>query len=159
MVIALLAFCLSACAQTKYGISRVYAFTAERQPGNIPVDENGKSLYHGPDTLNFIYIESGKQQVLWDMAWKNGRTYSVEVVRVNENPLVIGERKSDNNKMIITRAGGNTLWRVSLVPSENNIPAPQKLRYNEILLRGKFGGKTIFQKIAQPVELLLPPSV
>jgi len=161
------------CDSVHFGIRAIHAFWAIHIPGNIPVDpESGRPLYHGPDTLNTVYIETGAgvQGIQWEAAWKNNRIYSITVILISKPSLEIGTRKADNQKVILTPAKGNKLWRLELTPlfpgsegpakPEGAYPMPpEKLRPGEILLRGKCGKKTFFQKIGSQVELVLPRSV
>jgi hypothetical protein len=148
----------SCCAQSKYGIKRITAFYALRTPGNIPVDENGRELYSGPDTIHTIYIEvSGKNTVKWEDAWKNNNYYTVISTKITQVTFEAGMDKN-SNKVILKPATGNTLWQLSLSPSEIKMTKPAKAFQDEIILLGKYNGKKIIQKISKLTELVLPPS-
>jgi hypothetical protein len=150
----------SSCAQSKYGIKKITAFYALRTPGNIPVDENGRELYNGPDTIHTIYIEvSGKNTVKWEDAWKNNNYYTIISTKIAQATFEAGMGKIANSRVVIKPAAGNTLWQLSLSPSETNTSKPSKGAENEIILQGKFNGKKITQKINKQTELVLPPSV
>lgn len=151
---------ISSCAQSKYGIKKVTAFYALRTPGNIPVDENGRELYSGPDTIHTIYIEvSGKNTIKWEDAWKNNNYYTVISTKITQATFEAGMDKTANSRVIIKPSAGNTLWQLSLSPSETKITNPAKALHNEIILRGKYKEKKITQKISNLTELVLPPSV
>ena len=146
------------CSQTKYGIKKIYAFSAERLPGNIPVDAQGNSLYKGPDTLNTIYIETSGKDIQWNSAWKNGKMYSINAMLIIGLPYEAGIKKSNNQKVLISAAPGSKLWQLELVPAEGKKKSPVKARPGEIILEGIYKGKKIIQKIDKQVELALPPS-
>ncbi len=150
---------LLSCAQGKYGIKKIRAFSAEQIPGNIPVDEKGQSMYKGPDTLYTIYIESTGKKIDWDSAWKNDRTYTVVTTLVAEKSLEAGTEKNTGKKIVLTPRNGNQLWMLQLVPAENKTRAPGSLKPGEIILRGRFDNKTIFQAVKGLTELNVFPSV
>lgn len=150
---------VSSCAQSKYGIKKITAFYALRTPGNIPVDENGKELYSGPDTIHTIYIEvSGKNTVKWEDAWKNNNYYTVISTKITQATFEAGMGKTANSRIIIKPAAGNTLWQLSLSPLETKPAKPAKALHDEIILQGKYNGKKVIQKISKQTELVLPPS-
>jgi hypothetical protein len=149
---------ISSCAQSKYGIKKITAFYALRAPGNIAVDEKGNELYSGPDTIHTIYIEvSGKNTVKWEDAWKNNNYYTLIGTKITQAIFEAGMDKN-NNKVILKPATGNTLWQLSLSPSEIKMTKPAKAFQDEIILLGKYNGKKIIQKISKLTELVLPPS-
>jgi hypothetical protein len=149
---------LSSCAQSKYSIKKITAFYALRTPGNIAVDEKGNELYSGPDTIHTIYIEvSGKNTVKWEDAWKNNNYYTLISTKITQAIFEAGMDKN-SNKVILKPATGNTLWQLSLSPSETKTSKPGKGVANEIIIQGKYNGKKIIQKISKLTELVLPPS-
>jgi hypothetical protein len=158
-LLSFICIAISSCAQSKYGIKKITAFYALRTPGNIPVDENGRELYSGPDTVHTIYIEvSGKNIIKWEDAWKNNNFYTVISTKITQAAFEAGMEKTENSKVIIKPAAGNTLWQLSLSPSETKTAKPPKSLENEIILQGKYNGKKIIQKINKLIELVLPPS-
>lgn len=160
-----LSFCLlffvtlSSYAQTKYGIKNIYAYYAQHLPGNIPVDDNGNSLYKGPDTLITVYIETTGQEPHWSNAWRGNKVYSIVTTLIKQPTIEAGIRKSSNQKILVSPAKGNCLWQLEFVPQESRMLPPQKMKPGEIILRGKYKSKTFLQKISRLIELRLPDSV
>lgn len=145
------------CAQSRYPIKNVYAVYKVHLPGNIAVDENGNEIA-SRDTLNFIYIESPTKNIVWDAAWKNGTTYFIRPTLIDSNPFDAGINAITNENMVIHISDNNRLWQLQLIPSEKKLPVPSKIVHDEILLQGKYRGKTILQKINNQVKLHSIPS-
>jgi hypothetical protein len=128
-------------------------------PGNIPVDENGRSLFKGPDTLITIYAEISGKEPEWKTAWRNGKSYSVYSSLISQVPYEAGTNEKDGKKMILKPAAGNKLWQLTLQPTDKKNISPLQLKAGELMLSGKFMGKNFYYKIASPVQLTTPPSV
>jgi hypothetical protein len=152
-------YSLASCSQTMFSIKKINAFFVEKMPGNIPVDENGKSLFKGPDTLITVYAEISGKEPEWKTAWRNGKTYTVSASLVSQTPYEAGTRESDGKKVMLTPASGNKLWRLTLMESNIEIKLPQKLKPGELILLGKSGSKFIYKKIPSLVQLTTLPSV
>jgi hypothetical protein len=146
-----------ACAQTKYAIKNIYAIYKVHLPGNIALDENGKEI-SSRDTLNFIFIESPTKGIHWDTAWKNGKTYFILPTLIDTNSFDAGTVAMTNQNMVIHTSGNNKLWQLQLILSERSVPPPSELVPGEILLRGIYQGKRIFQKVKNQLELNSTPS-
>ena len=150
--------CLAACAQEKYGVKKIAAFQSLHMPGNIPVDQNGNSLFKGPDTTNTIYVETSGKGIQWDMAWKNGKAYSVVAELLPAGSFNAGTEKTSSKKMMFTPAKGNQQWLLQLEPLEKNQKAPAALKNGEILLKGKYGKAIVLQTVKQQTELEVMPA-
>ena len=145
------------CAQSKYSIKNIYSVYKVHLPGNIAVDENGNEI-PSRDTINLIYLESPTQNIHWTNAWKNGKTFSILPALIDSNSYDIGTKKMTNENMIIHSSGGNKLWQLQLIASDETMPQPEKLLRDEILLEGIYQGKKILQKVEKQVELNSIPS-
>ena len=117
---------------SKNCIKNTYAFYAEHLPGIIPVDPEGRSLYHGPDTIHIIYIETSEVEIQWTHAWINEKTYSVAFIPVKQFPVEVGVVKNDSHKIFISPAGKNKLWQLELSNAEKKLAPPIKIKRNEI---------------------------
>ena len=146
-------------AQSKYGIRKVDAFFSEHLPGNIPVDINGNSLYHGPDTVNTIYVETKGASIRWIAAWRDGKSFTVNTLAIKDTPFEVGSNKISNEKIILNPAAGNKLWLLQLVKKESSSKPPVKMRNGEIILQGKSGRNVFIQRISSQTELATIPSV
>jgi hypothetical protein len=150
---------LTGCAQGKYGIKKIDAFWKEQVPGNIPVDANGESLYTGPDTLHTVYIETNGQKIEWDKAWKNGKAYSITTTLITTFPVETGIEKATGKKNRISPAKGNQLWVLHLMPIMPKTEVPGYIKTRQMVIRGKYGSKTITQIVKKETELSTLPSV
>jgi hypothetical protein len=146
-------------AQSNYGIRRTDAFFTEHLPGNIPVDEQGHSLYHGPDTINTVYVETKGTPAKWIAAWKNGSSFSVIVTAITEIPYEVGVDKYNNQKVVLQPAKGNKLWLLQFEKKEIPLKPPVKMKAGEIILQGRSGKRTFIQRISSQIELAAIPSV
>jgi hypothetical protein len=146
-------------AQISDGIKNIQGFYIEKLPGNIPVDENGKSLFKGADTLITIYVETSGKEPEWKTAWWSGRNYSITSSLISQRPYEAGTKTSDGKKIILTPAKGNKLWKLNLLVCEKKIGLPQKIKPGQLLLKGKYLNKTIYRKINSLVQLTTFPSV
>jgi hypothetical protein len=146
-------------AQSGYTIRKINAFYIVKMPGNIPVDENGNSLYKGTDTLLTVYIELSGKGPEWKTAWFQNVSYSVSSSLISLTPYEAGTKTSDGKKMILKPAAGNKLWQLTLQKENNTNKLPQKIKSGEILLSGKCLNKIIYTKIDSVVQLTTTPSV
>jgi hypothetical protein len=154
-------FCISiaSSSQSNYGIRRTDAFFTEHMPGNIRVDDNGQPVFHGPDTITTIYIETTGSPIKWIAAWKDGKSFSVIATAINERPFEVGVNKINNKKIILKPRKGNKLWLLQLEKKETSSKPPVKTKRGEIILQGRSGGKLFIQKINSQTELDSLPSV
>ena len=154
ILIVLLCFnCFVSYAQAKYDVRNIYGFYRERLPGNIPVDGNGNHSYKVPDILITIYIETSGKGPDWVMAWRNGKNYTISLTQVSKTPLEVGINKKTGNKIVLSPPTGNKLWQLDLMQNDKRIYPPQKTKQGEVLLSGKYQGKTIFRKIGSLIQL------
>lgn len=146
-------------SQSSYGIKNIQGFYTEKLPGNIPVDENGNSLFKGPDTLIVIYVETSGKGPEWKMAWWGGKNYSITSSLILQTLYEAGTKLKDSKRIILSPAKGNKLWKLSLQVCEKKIYLPQKIKPGQLLLKGKYLNKTIYRKIDSLVQLTTIPSV
>ncbi|HEV7780656.1 MAG TPA: hypothetical protein VGO58_05290 [Chitinophagaceae bacterium] len=159
IVLLSILYSLSACAQGKYGIKKINAFTTERMPGNIPVEMPGEPVHRGPDTLLIIYVETKGNTASWDTAWWNNKSYSINASLVSEETLETGIQKTTGKRITLRKESGNQLWVLYLEPQEKMATPPVRIKKTEILLQGKYGTKRVTQLIRSYTELEPIPSV
>jgi hypothetical protein len=159
LILLLSSHSLISCSQSRYSIRKINAFLMVKMPGNIPVDENGKSLFNGPDTLITIYIEISGKEPEWKTAWYNNSSYAVSSSLISQTTYEAGTKKTDGKKVILKPAAGNKLWQLILQRDNDKIKIPQKIRSGEILLSGKYRDKNFLYKINSLFQLTTPPSV
>jgi hypothetical protein len=158
-LVFILSVSLFACAQSKTVIKKSWSFYTERTPGNIIREQNDQETPVKIDTIITVYIESSVKNIVWDMAWKDDKAYLVVTQLISPTPVDAGVTRMGNEKIIIKPAKGNYLWQLYLQPLNQLKKPPQSLQRGQILLRGKYKGKSILRKIETPVALESIPSV
>lgn len=144
------------CAQTKHGIRKIYAFSREQMPGNIPMP--GLGIPGGPDTVYTIYVETSDKKIEWDSAWRNNKTYTVEAVWLTENRAEPGISKNTEEKIVLKGEKKSYLYALYLVPAGESLPVPASVEQGGLLLKGRYEGIGFFQIVSQLVELKAIPS-
>jgi hypothetical protein len=149
---------LVSCSSPKRSIRNIYAYNIVTTPGNIPVDRNGNSLYRGPDTSNIVYVEIKGKEPGWQYAWQHNRVYKLRPILISEKQVSVGKDKTTEEKILISTTTSNKLYQLVFEPSSEKIQPSAKIEGAEILLQGKFNGKTFFRKIVNPIELYQQPT-
>ena len=152
-----LAMCLFSCAQYKNGIAKSHGYFKESFPGAMPVDDFGRQLITGPDTVYLIVVETKPDAgANWTQAWVNGHSFRLVPYKV-KSPFELGERRIGEGKVVLHSGKGNELWQLITEKDEFAKPLPEgyteKLLPQSILLQGKSGEKTVYQIIANLVQL------
>ena len=145
----------SGCNTGKKIVKNAYAYTSIRMPGTLPVDENGRPLYKGPDTSTLIYVETVRDGIVWEHAWSGNKSFSINPVLVNNIPVELGNTKSTGEWVVVSPKQGGKIWQLLLVPSENLV-SPETLKQGEILLQGKYKDKQFTRKITSVPEVAGP---
>lgn len=151
---------LIACAQSKSLIKNSYGFFVFQYPGNVPVDENGnvRPGFRG-DTTYTVYLESSKNNIVWDTAYIGNQVYSVLTTPVQANQVEAGQSKNDKQKIIIKPHHGNQLFNLDFILIDGaQIPNNRKVNH-PILLIGIYNGKRIELSIEKLIELYTPDAV
>lgn len=147
-------------AQSGSVVKKAYAFYTVQLPGNIAVNANGVEEPVKTDTAFFIYLETASTLIKWDTAWMNERCFLMTTQNITKQKTVsAGTVKNTGKKVIITAAKNNVIWQLYLQPLDLQKRAPKKTVRNKILLKGKYRGKDIYQKVDQPEQLETMPSV
>lgn len=148
---------LFACAQSKFSIRHLYAVFQVHLPGNVAVDKNGNEIAPR-DTVLFVYIETPTRGIHWQTAWENGKTFSINARVLDTSDFNAGTFTETNENLMLHAASGNRLWQLQLIWSDQNEEAPKSLAHDEILLRGYFRGKVIWERVPNMGELNVIPS-
>ena len=154
----LLSTSLLSCAQTKSGIRNIYAYRAVRMHGTIAVDENGKPLMAAADTLHMIYVETDRQGIAWDHAWKDNKTYNITATLVSQIPIEVGREKGSQKNISIRPSKGSQLWLLEFSPAKDVAP-PRRINPGAIMLRYKLKNTKFLRIIPHQTELSLPDAV
>ena len=153
LLLSLLFF--SSCAQKRYGIQKIYAYSKESFRGNIPVDEKGNALLNSSDTIHFIFIETKKEDsLIVHTAWDDKQSFSVNIFPVEEKMLDVGKTKTDEKKVIIQTLTENRLWKLELQPQGGANYHPTIVAPGIIILEGEYKGRDFKLKIKNHTELL-----
>jgi hypothetical protein len=144
--------------QPKSPIKNVYATYEVRLPGNIRLDSNGKEVPLR-DTLFTVYVECSSKSIKWNAAWRNDKIYVLRSTIITETSFLAGKKEATNTDMIINISKGNVLWKLQLVPSDENFKAPLETKSNKILLKGKWNGNSFFKWANNLVQIKAIPSV
>lgn len=156
-IFLLLIFCgafFLACGQSNSLIKKSYAFYKISFRGTLQVDDNGRPVNKGIDTLRFLYLEiPGKTAPVVDQLVYKGKMYSAAVYPVEES--YVGNRKKDEKRIVIMPGQKNTLWKVDFSPlgstgTKRKVPVTKK----RIFLKGKVGGKSFTHQIDIETELM-----
>ncbi|MGB3005112.1 MAG: hypothetical protein WBC06_01280 [Chitinophagaceae bacterium] len=138
-------------------MKEVHAFYVERMPGNIPSIPSLIRI----DTVTTIYLETTTKLITWDTAFKNNAAYLIRALLNEQSSYEAGRTKKTEEKIIITPGKGLFLWQLQLELIEPGFVAPviQEYTGNEIILKGKYKGKKLVQKVDKIIELAGTPSV
>jgi hypothetical protein len=144
--IILLCFFSLTSLHAQYGIVKTYLFTQTNFAGNIAVDEYGKQLTPGVTTAVFIYIKS-KKIPLFKTATINGKTYSVEIIKLKDKVILVGENETNQEPIQINVEESFSIYQLILTP--NIVPA---LENNKTLLKIKLKGSWEKQKVSYVIN-------
>ena len=144
--IILLCFFSLTSLHAQYGIVKTYLFTQTNFAGNIAVDEHGKQLTPGVTTAVFIYIKS-KKIPLFKTATLNGKTYSVETIKLKDKVILVGENETNQEPIQINVEESFSIYQLILTP--NIVPA---LENNKTPLKIKLKGSWEKQKVSYVIN-------
>ena len=160
VMIFLMVNLLPSCAQQKKLVHNTYAFFEQRFPGKLRVDEKGEPYPIVPDTTIFVYVETTAKPVEWELAWQNGNSYSILKQELVTAPFNAGKLYSEDRPIKLFVEDGNYLWKLHLIKKPNQVKRPaEQVKENEILLKGKYKGKSFYKNAGKLVELQGVPSV
>lgn len=151
------ALAFSACSQARQSIQRSYVYTQAIFPGNIPVKRPGKPLKTYIDTATIIYVETrGGTAPVWDIAWKNGVCYNINVIAVKNDSVTVGRQKATMRAFVIHAQKGNRIWVVRFNgPAQDAAVTPvQKTNnVNQIVLGAKNSSRQVSLPLSDAIEL------
>jgi hypothetical protein len=150
---------LASCAQGKYGIKKIHAFSMRHAPGTIRVELPGETERSWMDTIYTLYLETNGKTASWETAWLNGQSFSVETELIKENLIEAGSEMDSGKKIIISARPGNQLFRLYFTRNDQKKNQLAAVKKGQILLRGKFGNKSVQQIVKSIKELMPIPSV
>ena len=145
----------SSVAQNTERIQRAYAFFKVIQPGNIPMDDNGRRIQTAPNIERFIYIEcsGSKMPTVTDIRYNNiplGPTVTGE----NEITVHAGKKFENSQDIILTPRKGYRFWKIEL-QTLNGQPMPRQ-DAKHIIIKTRSGSKMYKFYLYKETELLAP---
>jgi hypothetical protein len=147
----LVGFFVSACAQMGT-LVKAQAFYKLSFPGTVMRDIDGKEVDRGVDTVYQVYVEiKGNTRPVIDSVFIKGRPFTAVVYPLTKPEYAIGNRKSDERRVVLQPAKGNSLWRLEISPVPG--AARTKKSFVLVLLKGRKAGKNLTYTITRLVEL------
>jgi hypothetical protein len=146
---------VTATAQVKNNIAKLYAYISETRGGNVQVDANGNQTTVGIDHIHYLYAETtGKFLPQWNVFYTRYGTFALQADEA-EPKVNVGKLKSTNKPAYISPRKGNRLWKLTLVPMKARIPGniAALLENNDAVLITQFGAKQFTHTIAKETEL------
>ena len=151
ILILLVNLFLTACAQTG-ALVKAQAFYKLSFPGTVLRDIEGKEVDRGVDTVYQVYLEvKGNARPVIDSVFIKSRPFTAVVYPLTKPEYAIGNRKSDERRVVLQPAKGNSLWRLEISP----VPAAARTKksFIPVLLKGRKAGKNFTYTITRLIEL------
>ncbi len=156
----LLLILLSACvsliyAQSTCNIKKAWAFYTVTLPGVQMIDENGNPVPPKASIERFIYIEwCGSKKPEIKQVLYNNRSFSATAIKVEGRSVIVGKEFSPENKTRITATRCKKLWKIIIVPKEDD-ELPEGASKN-IIIKTKSPGACVF-KLTKETRLITLP--
>ena len=150
--LAFLIINMQACSQTRLAVKRTHAFYFVRLPGILQDNEVGKAPVQS-DTTNVLFVETEPQDIVWQEAIINGKSFEIIAEKLNQAPVFVGNEKLSQQKVELLPSGSNYLWRLTFRPKKSNDII---LHSNQFLIKGKAGNASFSVPIKIRKEIVLP---
>ncbi len=147
---------IASCAQMNKSIIKASAYYTIPTPGTIPVDDGGNEVVIKRNKVYNIFLEVNSNSIEWTKAWVADQLFNVIPLTVKGSSVEIGKKKSDDKKVVMGAAKGNSLVQLELSPNDSYVKPPQAVKPGELLVAGKFKGKLFYYKISNVIELASP---
>jgi len=143
----------SSCLALKYHGQKVWLFSKTQYMGNAPVDRDGKAVKGYTETLScFMEISKNKPSPAWQTAWYKGVKYSVNILQLNQDSVIIGRTKNAKTTFVIKPAPETKLIQLELA-EQGNFKAPKA---NGFVLEGMLNNKQVYLTSDEPAIELAP---
>ncbi len=142
-------------AQSKCNIKKAWAYYTVSYPGVQMADENGNPVPPKPMIDRFIYIEwcGSKKPDIKEVLYNN-RSFSAVLEKVEGRSVIPGKDLDPGNNTRITATKCKKLWKLILVPKEDDqVPEPGS---RQIVIKTKSPGACTF-KVAKETKLRTLP--
>lgn len=144
---------LLGCFSTAQVFVRAHGFFTVRYLGNVAVSEEGKQLTSGTDTVYTVFIETQRNDLLFENAVVNGSVFSVSATAVRDS-VEVGLKKNTLQTVILHPTKSNTLWRVVFTPG-NVLSQTNNGTSRGIGITGKAGKKALRIMINDFAEIVV----
>ena len=140
-------------------INNMYSFFTERSPGTLRVDRNGKPFPIIIDTTFIVYAETNTNEIIWQNAFHNGKEYVIANHEIVATPFNVGHLINSTIPIILQIKNGNFLWQLYLAPILISRKPPTIINHTQLLINGKFKGKSFLKISDAPRKLGVAPAV
>jgi hypothetical protein len=152
----LIGFSLTSCAQISKTIIKASAYSMIPIPGTIPVNDDGTPMPLPRNVQYSVYLEVKGTPPEWQLAWIGDKQFDVRPYVFNDKKIMIGKRKKDGKQIELKAGNENKLIHLELIPKEKAGKSPKTIKAGQLLLQGKWKGKTISHSIPEIIELASP---
>lgn len=142
-------------AQSKCNINKGWAFYTVSFPGVQMADENGNPIAPKPIIERFLYIEwcGSKKPEIKEVLYNN-MSFSAVLEKVEGRSVIAGKDLDLRNTTRITAAKCKKLWKLILVPKEeDHTPQPGS---KQIVIKTKSPGACVFKLTKETLLKTLP---
>jgi hypothetical protein len=143
----------SSCLALKYQGQEIWLFSRTQYSGNAPVDRDGKALKGYTENLScFLEVSKNNPSPVWQTAWYNGAKYSVSVLQLNQDSVILGRAKDANTLVVIKPRPKTKLIQLELT-EQGNFKAPKAAGF---VLEGLLDKKQVYITSNKPAVELAP---
>ena len=153
LVSLLIATVLISCSQTNASIKRGYAFYTVNIPGMIMKGEDGRDIEPKLNLDRYLYIECGgiKMPVIESISYDN-KPMKYELTRVEGTTVSAGKTQLNSSDYTITTKKGNTLWKIDLAASDENVLINKGCK--NIIIKTRMGKKLTKFYLYKEIEIM-----
>lgn len=137
-------FCILGCSQSKSIVSRINAVYTIHLPGNVAVDPQGNEISN-IDTAITVYVQTVDSNIIWESAWMQESKFDITAEKLIDTNVNAGISSESGEPVNIKTEKNNILWRLDLSRSQKNVSPPKNIDSKEILIEGKYEGKSFYQ--------------
>ncbi len=105
---------------------------------------------------SLFFLETKGTAPEWTKAWIDKELFTLIPIILKGNSVIVGKRKSDDQRLVMAAKNGNKLMEFELAPAKAIMSPPQPLKPGEMLLEGTWKGKPFYYKISKVIELASP---
>jgi hypothetical protein len=141
------------CIQQQYNIKRVYLFSKTQYSGNVHRNVDGSMAKGYNKTLIcFVEVDKDKPSPLWNTAYFDGYKYTVNIVPLNQDSVLVGNKINTHNAVVIKPITAGQLLQLGLTIGGKCKNPDTK----SFVLEGTLNNKKVYYKTDEPVTELAP---